>query len=443
MKVNLISLGCPKNLVDSEKILGSLGASGVSLTTLPQDSDIIIINTCGFIKPALKETEDEIKKGLQVVDGGNKQIYVFGCAVNRFGSQLKAKYPKVAGWFKLEDKKQLLYTINTKAVNVESRLPTTRGYAYLKIAEGCSNHCSYCTIPSIKGEYHSFDMDDLIDEAIELSKLGIQEIILVAQDTTRYGIDIYNKPMLASLIRNISRIPEIKWIRIMYAHPKSIDDEIVYEIDSNKKVCKYIDLPIQHINDRILRMMNRQVNKKRIEVLIRKLRKIKGISLRTTVIAGFPTETSDEFEELIEFLKKADFDWLGVFPYFCESGTKASLFEQLPARVADERYKKTIALQKELIRKKNAARIGKVYKTLIHHQDTHYVGHTEFTAPEIDSQVLIKTDRLNIAKFYNAKIIEIKGCDLYANTDITTEKGKDDRRGQNKTIKGNLREIEH
>jgi ribosomal protein S12 methylthiotransferase len=417
MKINLISLGCPKNLVDSEKILGALGAAGIFICALPQDSDIIIINTCGFIKPALEETEDEIEKALQVADGSNKKVYVLGCAVNRYENELKDKYPMISGWFKLEDKKKLLHAIKAEAANIESRLPTTQGYAYLKIADGCSNHCSYCTIPLIKGKYYSFDMDKLVKEAIELSKLGIKEIILIAQDTTRYGLDIYNKPMLVPLIKNISKIPGIEWIRIMYAHPKSIDDKIIDEIESNKKICKYIDLPIQHINNRILQLMNRGVSRKRIKAIIKKLKNIKGISLRTTVIIGFPTETNEEFKELIEFLKEADFDWLGVFPYFKESGTKAAHLENVPDSIIDSRYKRILNLQKDLIKRKNTERIGNIYKTLIHSQNGYYIGHTEFTAPEIDNHVLIDIGNLKIGDFYNLKITNAKGCDLYANTE--------------------------
>ncbi len=417
MKVNLISLGCPKNLVDSEKILGALGAAGISISALPQDSDIIIINTCGFIRPALEETENEIEKALQIADENNKKVYIFGCAVNRFENELRDKYPGVSGWFKLEDKKKLLHTIKARAVNILSRLPTTQGYAYLTIADGCSNHCSYCTIPSIKGDYHSFDMDELVKEAIELSKLGIKEIILIAQDTTRYGVDMYNEPMLVPLIKSISKIPEIEWIRIMYAHPKSIDNEIIYEIESNKKVCKYIDLPIQHINNRILKLMNRGVIRKKIETIIKRLKDIKGISLRTTIIAGFPTETNDEFKELIEFLKETDFDWLGAFPYFNESGTKAAHLEQVPGKIIDSRFKSILTLQKNLIKKKNTKRIGNIYKTLIHSQNGYYIGHTEFTAPDIDTQVLINNKTLKLGNFYNLKITNVQGCDLYANTE--------------------------
>ncbi len=422
MKVNLLSLGCPKNLVDSEKILGTLSLFGISICALPEDSDIIIINTCGFIKPALEETEDEIKKALHLARVGNQEVYVFGCAVNRFGNQLRSKYPKISGWFNLEQRKELITTIATKpTTNEEPRLPTTQGYAYLKIAEGCSNCCSYCTIPSIKGEYRSSDMAALIKEATELSEIGTKEVILIAQDTTRYGYDRYEKPMLVPLIRSLSQIPEIQWIRILYAHPKSIDGDIITEIAKNDKVCKYVDLPIQHINDRILRMMNRSVTRKRIQSLIKQLKGIKGLSLRTTVIVGFPTETDDEFKELFTFLESAGFDWLGVFPYYCEQGTEAARMPQVPDHIIDERYHKILDLQQRLIQKRNAQEIGKVYKTLIHSQNGHYLGHTEFLTPEIDCQVITDIPSLKVGSFYDLRITRLEGCDLYAENAKNTE----------------------
>jgi len=423
MKVNLVSLGCPKNLVDSERILGALAMNGISISAIPEASDVIIINTCGFIKPALEETEEEIKKALSMARLSDQKVYVFGCAVNRFGNLLRNKYPKISGWFALEDRKELLSTItNNSTTNEESRLPTTHGYAYLKIAEGCSNCCSYCTIPSIKGKYRSFEMLELIKEATELSKLGIKEIILIAQDTTRYGCDKYDKPMLIPLIRKLSQIPDIQWIRILYAHPKSINSKIIKEIAQNEKVCKYIDLPIQHINDRILKMMNRSVTREKIRSLVKQLRGIKGLSLRTTVIVGFPTETDDEFKELFNFLASYDFDCLGVFPYFCEQGTEAARLPQVPASLIEERYLKILDLQQDLMKRRNAREVGKTYKTLIHSQNGHYIGHTEFLTPEIDCQIIADIPRLRIGSFYDLKIREAKGCDLLAELDYTNEK---------------------
>jgi ribosomal protein S12 methylthiotransferase len=416
MKVNLISLGCAKNLVDSEKIIGALGASGIAISASPRDSDVIIINTCGFIKPALQETEDEIKKVLMLANG-SKKVYVLGCAVNRFGPFLKDKYPEVSAWFKLNEEKKLLHSVNKTAVNIRARLITTHGYAYLKIGEGCSNHCSYCTIPSIKGEYRSFDFGDIIKEAEELSKLGTKEIILIAQDTTRYGLDTYGKPMLVPLVKELSKIRNIQWIRILYAHPKGINEKIIRQISSNKKVCKYLDIPIQHINDRILRLMNRGIQRKKIELVIARLKKIKGVSLRTSIITGFATESDEEFNELVAFLDQGHFTWFGVFPYFCEQGTPAARLKQLPTDTIEKRYRKLVRLQKRKIKLMNIERIGKTYKTLIHSQNGYYKGHSQFESPEIDGEILTKSKKINVGKFYNLKIRSVRGFDCYGTID--------------------------
>ncbi|KPJ74189.1 hypothetical protein AMJ52_01645 [candidate division TA06 bacterium DG_78] len=418
MKINLVSLGCPKNCVDSEKILGALGASGSVICACPEESDIIIINTCGFIEPAIRETEEEIEKALQLASKTKKRVFVYGCAVNRAGPELKRKYPEVSAWFTQEQQSVLLRAIEPKATTLQSRLVTTQGYAYLKIAEGCSNRCSYCTIPAIKGEYHSFDFDSIIKEAIELSQLGIKELILIAQDTTRYGIDRYDRHMLVPLIRNLSKIDGIQWIRIMYSHPLTITEEIIDEIASNNKVCRYLDIPIQHINNRILQLMNRKVDRKRIEYVIHALRKVEGIYLRTTVIAGFPTETSYEFKELLQYLTRTQFDWLGVFPYYCEPGTSASKLKQHSRSVIDNRYNVLSELQRAIIEEHNTERIGNMYKTLIHSQNGYYIGHTEHEAPDIDGQVIVKNKHLSIGEFYTLKITEIQGADLHAYAEI-------------------------
>lgn len=400
-------------MVDSEKIIGALGSSGMSISTGPQDCDIIIINTCGFIKPALQETEDEIQKAIRYLDSMGKRIYVYGCAVNRAENELRNKYPQITGWFRLEEKIDLLHTIKAEAVDHRARLLTTHGYAYLKIAEGCSHHCSYCTIPSIKGEHHSIALDTLVRETVDLAKLGAREIILIAQDTTQYGIDLYHRPTLAALIRQIAKIPEIQWIRVMYAHPKGMTDDILSEIRSNRKVCKYVDMPIQHINDRILSLMNRSVSKHDIQMLIARLKAINEISLRTTIIAGFPTETDDEFKELLQFLDEVRFDWLGVFPYCLEKGTSAAQLKQLPENTIHDRYNRIISLQKRLIDEGNARRIGTVMRTLIHGRNGHYVGHAEFSAPEVDGHIVANTKDMEMGNFYNLKITHAQGCDLY------------------------------
>ncbi|MBE0432961.1 MiaB/RimO family radical SAM methylthiotransferase [candidate division WOR-3 bacterium] len=411
MKVNLISLGCPKNLVDSERILGRLGGAGMTVCAAPGESDIIILNTCGFIAPAIAETEQEIEKNLGFVNNG-RRLYVIGCAVNRCGTQLKRKYPRVSGWFRLEDVPGLLDRLASGDAIPGVRLPTTIGYAYLKISDGCSNLCSYCTIPSIKGPHRSSRIEDLIAEGQGLAALGIKELILIGQDTTRYGIDLYGKPMISTLLDELSRISGVEWLRIMYAHPGTIDGQLIDTIARNKKVCKYIDLPIQHINSRLLDSMNRRVDRQRIERVIKELNEIDGIAIRTTVIVGYPTETDAEFDELMEFCGEGYFDWLGVFPYYRERGTEASGLRQLPEETIRRRYAKALALQQYLLKEKNRRRCGITYRALIHGRGAIATGHAGWSAPECDSQILVEDQTLVPGEFYHIRISRVAGSDL-------------------------------
>lgn len=411
MKVHLISLGCPKNLVDSEKILGALGASGADIAVVPEDSDVVIINTCGFIEPARRETEQEIAAMIERMHGHDTKIYVLGCAVNRFGEELKASFPDVTRWFRLEQTTDLLRTVSESAPK-KTRLLSTRGYAYLKIAEGCSNNCAYCTIPSIKGPYHSRPLGELEQEARELSKLGTKEVILIAQDTARYGTDIYGESRTHELMQRLSRIEEISWVRLLYAHPKSVTDALLNEIATNEKVCAYLDMPIQHINNRLLRLMNRGVTRKRIEQIVSHLRKTKAISLRTTIIAGLPTETEIQFKELLNFLEQGFFDWLGVFPYYREPGTPAARMKQVPESVIQERYERLLDLQERLVGQHNQDRIGEIQRTLVHSNHGTYRGHTAFSAPEIDGEIMITKGNMKLGHFYDLKITNVHGCDV-------------------------------
>lgn len=389
--------------------MGTLEKHGIWITDSLNDSDIVIINTCGFIKPALKETEHEIKRILRTKN--NKKLYVYGCAVNRAGESLIKKFPDVTGWFSLKEKKQLVKSIIKRNANFKARLLTTSGFAYLKIADGCSNHCSYCTIPQIKGEFKSTKYEEILNEAKAMAGLGIKELILIAQDTARYGLDLYGKPMLSQLLSELSKIEGIEWLRILYAHPRSITPDLISEIKNNPKVCKYLDMPIQHINDRILTLMNRGITKKEIIDIIKKL---KGVILRTTIMVGFPAETENEFRELYDFLKKGYFDWFGVFRYIQEEKTEAAFFKPLPQKRINLRFRKILDLQQALIKKKNLQRLNKHYKILVHHNGRRAIGHAEFCAPEIDSQIIINSRDIESGKMYFRKIIKIRGPDLYA-----------------------------
>lgn len=412
MKIHMISLGCPKNLVDSEKILGMLGSNGISISTLPDDCDVIIINTCGFIQPALAETEEEIERAAAFVTG-HTRLFVYGCAVNRFGPELKARHSAVSDWFRLEERNRLLNAVQSDVQYSSVRLPTTSGYTYLKIAEGCSNNCSYCTIPMIRGPYKSYAYDTLVQEARQLALLGYREIILIAQDTTRYGTERHDRILLPALIRGISEIPAVQWIRIMYAHPESLSECIIQELEHNDKVCKYIDLPIQHISTRILNVMNRRMTKKQLITLILRLKEIKGISIRTTIIAGFPGETDKEYKELINFLKQGIFNWVGIFPYYRESGTPAADHNQVPDDVIQARYTELLDLQQKLITRHNGNRIDHVYDVLVDRVNTAAIGHTEFAAPEVDGEVIITGNNIRAGRFYRTRITGFKAHTLY------------------------------
>ena len=412
MNVHMISLGCAKNLVDSEKILGAFGNSGFSICALPEDGDIIIINTCGFIRPALVETEEEIERAVSLIPD-HARLFVYGCAVNRCGPELRMRHSRVNDWFRLEERGRLLAMLEVDEPEVPVRLPTTQGYAYLKIAEGCSNHCTYCTIPFIRGSYQSIPMESVVQEARELARSGFQEIILIAQDTTRYGMDLQNRPLLPELIRQISRIRSIRWIRLMYAHPQSLTQDIIQEIAHNDKMCKYIDLPLQHISTRILRLMNRQVTKQQLMMKLHQLQKIKGISMRTTIIAGFPSETDKEFKELFNFLRQGIFQWLGIFPYYKEQETRAAQYDQVSDNIIAARVQELTKLQQELMTRHNAARIDHEYDVLIDRVTTKAYGHAEFTAPEVDADVVLDSTRIQAGQFYRTRITGGTGHTLF------------------------------
>ncbi len=415
MKVHLISLGCAKNRVDSEKMLATLGLNNAILVQNPQDSDTIIINSCGFINSAITETAKTIRAMERIAAKSGARLIVYGCAVSRGNGLNKKNFPGVAGWYSLKNLGKMLADLGCTKITIgNTRLLTTGGYAYLKIADGCSNRCSYCTIPRIKGQYKSRRINDIIDEADELAQTGVKELILIAQDTTAYGYDLYGSKKLHILLKRINNIKKIKWIRVLYANPRSIYDKAIQSIEQYPAVCKYIDMPIQHINDRILKRMNRKVTRKQIEKILTRLYKIKDISIRSTFIVGFPGETSNEFKELFNWIKNNKLDWIGVFPYNNESGTMASIFKQVTSGIIYERYEQLLDLQKEIVQKSNKKYIGRTMETLINYENGRVYGHTEFSAPEIDSRIIIETVlKHRSGDFINVKIKGIKGVDLY------------------------------
>ncbi|AGY77612.1 MULTISPECIES: 30S ribosomal protein S12 methylthiotransferase RimO [Clostridium] len=433
LRVGLISLGCDKNRLDSEVMLSNLNQE-YSLVHDPKLADVIIINTCGFIESAKQESIDTILEMSQYKEKFNcKLIVVTGCLAQRYGKELMELLPEIDIMLGVNDYDKLNETIrkcietdNSRIYNCDysdsninegKRILTTSTYtAYLRIAEGCDNHCTYCIIPKIRGKYRSRTIENIINECNDLANQGVKEIILIAQDTTRYGIDIYGKKMLPELIQKISKINEIEWIRLLYCYPEELTDEIINEISMNDKVCKYIDIPIQHISDSILKLMGRRGRKLDIIENIDKLRaRAKGIAIRTTIIVGFPGETEENFEELKDFVSTMKFDNLGVFKYSREEGTAAAeMKNQVPEEIKSAREGELMVLQKQVMTSINKSKIGSTYKVIVEGKKGElWYGRSYEMAPDIDGVIYIKCKKtLKIGTMVNVKITHSLEYDL-------------------------------
>ncbi len=425
MKINLITLGCAKNLVDSEILAGMLRKSGMYFTDDIKSADAIILSTCAFVGSARKEAHGYIKKITDAKVRGQVFI-VAGCLPQIEGSSLVKKYPGVDAVFgpdrfpeiprylKSKTRKNKLCAVAEKPGFIysssDARIITTGSFAYLKIADGCDNRCSYCLIPSIRGNYRERAIEDIVKEAKEIAGRGISEIILTAQDTTLYGMKAYHKQKLDVLLRKLAGIKNIKWIRLLYTHPAHFTDKIINEINDNNKVCKYVDIPVQHTHDDILKLMNRPPSESIFSV-IEKLRKNNNdIALRTTVMTGFPGEEEKHFKKLLKDIKEIKFDWLGCFVYQKEKGTPANKMKNHAAeKIKKERYDKIMLAQQGIVKKKNAARIGNVYDVI---SDSLYTGHTEFQAPEDDGRIYFSNPAL-IQSAEPAKVKIEKVKDIY------------------------------
>lgn len=432
MKIGFVSLGCSKNLVDTEMMIGIFKEHEFSIVNNPQEADIILINTCGFIESAKQEAINTILEMAEYKKKNCKYIIATGCLVQRYKEELEKALPEVDLFincdsydeFWKEVKKVVKDEKETNKYNLEyeNRVITTGDkMAYLKIAEGCSNRCTYCSIPLIRGPFVSRKMEDVLKEARELAKKGIKELIVIAQDTTKYGIDIYGESKLSELLEELCKIDGIEWIRFLYAYPETITDKLIQIVKDNDKICKYFDIPIQHISDKVLKRMNRKSDSKSIKELIQKIRnEIPEVILRTTVIVGFPGETEEDFNELYNFIKEAGFDKLGAFTYSKEDGTPASrLKEQIHPMTKKSRYNKIMEIQQEISRKNLENKIGKEYKVLLESitfDDKYYIGRSYMDVPDMDGVVFIKKDnnQKEIGQFVNCKIIGIKDYDLIA-----------------------------
>jgi len=429
MKIGFVSLGCSKNLVDTEMLIGLFENKKHKIVNNPNEAEIIIINTCGFIESAKQEAIDTIFEMLEYKKKKCKHIIVMGCLVQRYKKELEKEIPEVDLFISIDEYNFIWEKINqrinkktelenSKLEYLERKITTGENYAYLKIAEGCDNRCTYCAIPYIRGPLESRKMEDVLEEAKGLAQKGIKELIVIAQDTTKYGVDIYGKPALAELLDELCKIEGINWIRFLYAYPESITDELIEVVKKNEKICKYFDIPIQHISNTVLKRMNRKNNGKSTREVIEKIRnKIPEAIIRTTLIVGFPGETKENFEELYEFVKTYKFDKLGCFTYSKEDGTPAArLKEHVHYKTKEARYNKIMALQKELSKKALEKNIGKNFECLIEAKtfdNKYYVGRTYMDVPDIDGIVYIKnTKDLKIGEFENIIIKEVSEYDL-------------------------------
>lgn len=423
LKVNIITLGCSKNLVDSEQLAGWLGKDyKVCFDSEKGHFDIVIINTCGFIKDAKEESIDEVLRYAEKRKKGKiKLLIVFGCLVQRYKDELSKEIPEVDEFFGANDFKLIAEYIlnnNLSDFTTERKISTPSHYAYLKISEGCDKFCSFCAIPYIRGRHVSEPKEKIISQAEALAKQGVKELIVVAQDTINYGTDLYGRHCITDLLREIAKIEGIEWIRLQYSYPNDFPEDLLDLMSKEPKICKYIDMPLQHIDNAILSSMNRHITSEEIYSLIEKIRaKVPDICLRTTLIVGYPGESEQQFEALEDFVSKVRFDRMGAFTYSPEEGTAAY---QLPDDVSEEtkqeRLDRLTQIQQSVSLSLNQAKVGKVFKVLIDRKEgDFFVGRTEFDSPEVDNEVLIPAEqRAEVGKFVLAKITAAEEFDLYA-----------------------------
>jgi len=422
-KVSVITLGCAKNIVDSERLLRQLQVNDVDIRKDPNSADVVIINTCGFIEAAKEESVNTILSAVaNKREGKVKKVFVAGCLSARYKDELKNEIPEVDFYFGTEDYENILKELGgeLKYNLLGERLMTTPSHtAYLKISEGCDHPCSFCAIPIMRGKHKSKPIDDLVRETEFLAANHTKELILIAQDTTDYGKDLYNKKNLPELMDRLSRVNGIEWIRLMYAYPSRFPSGLIDEIANNDKVCKYIDIPLQHISDKILKSMRRGITAKQTRELLNDLKnRIPGLTLRTTFIVGYPGESEKEFEELCNFVEEIRFDRIGTFTYSLEENTTAyPLADPVPEKVKKERQGILMDIQKNISSSNNKELVGKELKVLVEHQEgDYYVGRSYRDAPEVDGEVLIpiKNNRLNFGNFYNTIVYDFNEYDVFA-----------------------------
>jgi ribosomal protein S12 methylthiotransferase len=423
-KINVITLGCSKNIYDSEVLMGQLKANKMEVEheSEKDDANIVVINTCGFIDNAKEESVNTIiEQAERKSDGKIDKLFVTGCLSERYKPDLEKEIPNVDEYFGTTDLPKLLQALGAdyKHELIGERLTTTpKHYAFLKIAEGCDRPCSFCAIPLMRGKHKSKSIEDLVTEATKLAKDGVKELILIAQDLTYYGLDLYKSRRLADLLRALSEVEGIEWIRLHYAFPTGFPEDVLEVIRNNDKVCNYIDIPLQHISDSVLKSMRRGTTHQKTDALLRKFRlEVPGIAIRTSLIVGYPGETEEDFQELKQWVNDTAFDRLGVFTYSHEENTHAHLLEDdVPEEVKHQRAEEIMELQSDISYRLNQEKVGQTFKVLFDRKEGEYfIGRTEFDSPDVDNEVLVKaTDSyVRMGDFAQVKITHADHYDLY------------------------------
>jgi ribosomal protein S12 methylthiotransferase len=428
-RVDIITMGCSKNLVDSENLMGLFEANGYTCTHDSDDpqGDIVVVNTCGFINDAKEESINMILElGEAKKEGRIGKLFVMGCLSERYLADLEAEIPEVDGWYGKFNYRQLLKDLQQEAELIaERKLTTPRHYAYLKISEGCDRNCAYCAIPLITGKHQSRPMQEILDEVRHLVAEGTKEFQVIAQELTYYGVDIDGKQHIAELIEQMADIPGVEWIRLHYAYPAHFPWDLLRVMREKQNVCKYLDIALQHVSDHMLSRMQRHVSKQETYELIERMRKeVPGIHIRTTLMVGFPGETDEDFEELKAFVKWARFERMGAFAYSEEEGTYSEQHyeDDVPEDVKQQRLDKIMRIQQNISSEIEAEKVGKTLKVIIDRKEgDYYIGRTEYCSPEVDPEVLIpaKERKLTIGEFYEVLITDSEEFDLYGTTQTT------------------------
>jgi ribosomal protein S12 methylthiotransferase len=422
--ISVVTLGCSKNTVDSERLMNQLKLNKLSLSEDADNADTVIINTCGFIEAAKQESVNTILNAVTLKEKGKlKKIIVAGCLSERYMDDLRKEIPEVDAYFGTEKYEEILKELGgdlKKELLGERLLSTPSHTAYLKISEGCDHPCSFCAIPLMRGNHKSIPIAQLVKETEFLARNNTKELVLIAQDTTDYGKDIYGKKMIAGLLNKLSEVDGIEWIRLMYAYPSQFPDELIDAIAENPKVCNYVDIPLQHISDNVLKSMRRGVTSKRTKDLLHKLKnRIPGITLRTTFITGYPNEGEKEFQELCNFIKEIEFDRIGTFTFSKEENTSSFILgDPVPEKIKLERKEILMEIQKEISSKINENFIGQKLRVLIDGQEgDYYIGRSYRDAPEVDGEILIPVSgqKITLGEFYIAEVFDFNEYDLYAN----------------------------